>query len=110
MRALLESQELRELRVSFLNAFGGVPLVLELAGREIASVEDLADLPALLLLDVVHVGVSEEEDAPETQREVTLRGIVELVGLVPVGERSRVLVRVRSLLACLELTLNATPH
>ena len=95
------------MRVSLLDALCPVSLILELAGGEIASVEHLAYLPSLLLLDVVHERVPEEQDAAEAQSEVPLGCVVELVGLVPVGERSRVLVRVRRLLACLELALDA---
>ena len=65
VRSLLLDKELCELWVSSSDAFFSVLLFHELAHSEITAVEHLSYLASLLLLDVISVGISEEQDATE---------------------------------------------
>ena len=57
---------------------------------------------SLELLDVIHVGPAENEEATEESNEPSFSLIIEAIRLVPVGELSNVLVRVLSLVSWLQ--------
>ena len=61
--SLLLLEELSEVGIHSFDSLLGVLVLDQLIGSEIAAVENLAALPALLLGDVACVRVSEEEDA-----------------------------------------------
>ena len=69
---LLLLEELGEVGVSSLDPLLGVALLGELGESKVAAVENLSLLPTLLLLDVVGVGVPEQEDHGQNQYEVAL--------------------------------------
>ena len=75
-----------------------------------AAVEHFTGFPALLLLDVVHVRVAEEELSEEEKKEVSLRCVVVSVGLVPLGELASLLVGQRSCIASLEISADPVKH
>ncbi len=56
------------------------------------ALEDFATAATLLLADVASVRVSSNQKTEEEQSEITVTAVVESVRLVPVGERSRILV------------------
>ena len=100
--SLLLLEELGELRVASCESLLGVLLLDEFGLREISPRPDLALLAALLLLDVVEVGVAEEREHAQHHQEVALALVVQHVRLVPSGEHALVLMRERRLVTRLK--------
>ena len=106
--SLLLLEELGELRVASCESLLGVLLLDELGLSELVGPRpDLALLAALLLLDVVEVGVAEEREHAQHHQEVALALVVQHVRLVPSGEHTLVLMRERRLVTRLKTAVYA---
>lgn len=97
--SVLFFEELGKLGIACSESLLCVLLLNEFSLSEFLAVPHLARLSALLLLDVVEVGVAEDGADAEHEEEVALALVVEHVGLVPGGEHSLVLVSVGRLVA-----------
>ena len=66
--------------------------------------ENFSGSTALLLLNIVHVGVPKDGHDSEAEEQITVWGVVESPGLVPVGEHSNLVMGMRSRITDLEVT------
>ena len=87
MGSFLRARELHPFAVAARQAVYCVTTFAQglVVGHEIRG-EDAARSAALLLFDVVDVGVAEDRNDSKEEEHVAIRGVVEGVGLVPLGE------------------------
>ena len=104
--SLLLLEELSELRVSSSYSLLCILLLSELSCGQVTMIEHLSGLAALLLLDVIEVGVPEKAETAEGEQEVALACVVEQVGFVPRGEHSLVHVSERGLVTRLQSAID----